>query len=166
MLGGRANGSEMLAHTLAIALITLGAWEPAASIDRCSGELPYRTYGNQVDLDPILVHVIRGQVLDPGGEPVPGSAFCVGLYSDTPIRHLATTTADARGRFEFKRVQSGTYRIGILIDGLGAPRLRVTGIAGDESLLGEPAGIELPLFTAIKKSKPRMSPVIPGPIDE
>ena len=75
-------------------------------------------YGNrnQVDPKPLSIRILSGKVFDEIGEnpvqvhaPIPGA--CLGLFTETDHRLVASATADDRGRFRFARVSPGHYRL-------------------------------------------------------
>jgi hypothetical protein len=73
-------------------------------------------YGNRNQVDPKRSNVRRlsGRVIsevgDPAREigPVPA---CLGLFTEKDHRLVATAVADEKGRFKFKSVASGRYRL-------------------------------------------------------
>jgi hypothetical protein len=75
-------------------------------------------YGNrnQVDPEPLSIRILSGKVFDQIGEdpvqvhaPIPGA--CLGLFTETDHRLIASAPADDRGNFRFARVSPGQYRL-------------------------------------------------------
>lgn len=81
-------------------------------------------YGNKNQVDPKAqsIHVVSGRVFDEVGEvgtgrrnpareigPIPGA--CLGLFSEKERRLVASAVADDEGRFKFKSIPPGRYRL-------------------------------------------------------
>ncbi len=64
---------------------------------------------NQVDYGPLRVGVVEGHASDADGVAIPG--VCLGLFSDTDHKLVATSQTDRKGGFKFRRMASGKYRI-------------------------------------------------------
>ena len=82
-------------------------------VPRCAIEYGNR---NQVDPEPLSITILSGKVFDEIGEdpvqvhaPIPGA--CLGLFTETDHRLIASATTDDRGNFRFARVSPGQYRL-------------------------------------------------------
>jgi hypothetical protein len=73
-------------------------------------------YGNRNQVDPSrsTLNLIAGRVIAEVGEPakkVGAIPACLGLFTETDHRLVASAVADEEGRFRFKRIQPGLYRL-------------------------------------------------------
>jgi hypothetical protein len=72
-------------------------------------------YGNrnQVDPKPLSIRTLSGKVSGVPGKldlgPIPGA--CLGLFTETDHRLIASVAADDSGRFRFARISPGQYRL-------------------------------------------------------
>ena len=79
---------------------------------------------NQVDPKPLSVRVLSGRVISEVGEigaaqetgAIPGAR--IGLFTEQERRLVATTVADAEGRFKLAIVPPGKYRLVVHVVGL------------------------------------------------
>jgi Carboxypeptidase regulatory-like domain len=71
---------------------------------------------NQVDYGPIRLHHVQGILMDIASVAVPNA--CVGLF-DEDEHPIATATSDIEGRFSFRIVARGKYRLVVRVEGFG-----------------------------------------------
>ncbi len=88
-------------------LIILILW-CVATPGECPRRLSY-VNRNQVDPNEISLDRVAGQAVDSKGVVVP--EICIGLFADKDHRLVAQVETDSEGRFAFKEVPEGRYRL-------------------------------------------------------
>jgi hypothetical protein len=86
------------------------------SSEPCKAPTKYQNK-NQVDPEPLSLMIVSGRVISEVGDvgaarelgPVLGA--CLSLFTAQGHRLMATTVADREGRFQFKKVPIGKYRL-------------------------------------------------------
>ena len=78
---------------------------------------------NMIDYGPLRVSVIRGSAMDFQGVAVPNA--CVGIFSDTDQKLIATGKVDSEGLFEIPSIPSGKYRLIVAYDGFCAANVSI-----------------------------------------
>lgn len=73
---------------------------------------------NQIDYGPLIVRDVKGTITDPQQGAVP--KVCVGLFTESDHKLLASTESDADGRFSLQSVPPGWYRLVVKADPLCA----------------------------------------------
>ncbi|HZS08526.1 MAG TPA: carboxypeptidase-like regulatory domain-containing protein [Blastocatellia bacterium] len=120
-------------HVITI-LALLGVPNPAQQPqDSCGSPIKY-VNNNQVDLPPLALTDLSGQVLEGIGygkqaeDKAPFPKACLGLFSEQKHELIANAIADEEGRFKFKATAPGYYRLVVQADGLCAANisLRIT----------------------------------------
>jgi|KBSMisStandDraft_5_1062788.scaffolds.fasta_scaffold1790381_1 hypothetical protein len=86
------------------------------------GDIAYENH-SQIDGAQIQLLAIEGNARDGSSVAVP--ALCVGLFSDSDHRLIATTTTDADGHFSFRNIRRGDYRLVAQGQGFCAANARV-----------------------------------------
>ena len=69
---------------------------------------------NQVDPSRSTLSVLKGRVIDEVGNPakeIGPIPACLGLFTENDRRLVASTIADEEGKFEFKSIKPGLYRL-------------------------------------------------------
>lgn len=99
---------------VAVWLLTLG---PAALSHEAGEVCKGLTYENrnQTDYGPLRVPVIRGIATDAQGVAVP--KVCLGIFTEPDHKLISSTETDNVGRFEFKDISKGNYRLVAKYDG-------------------------------------------------
>ena len=64
---------------------------------------------NQIDYGPLTIQEVKGTITDP--QPVAVPKVCVGIFTESDHRLLASTESDAEGRFSLQSVPPGRYRL-------------------------------------------------------
>jgi hypothetical protein len=64
---------------------------------------------NQIDYGPLHIRTVKGIARDLDGVVIP--KLCVGVFTDTEHKLVATTETDASGCFEIKNLPRGNYRL-------------------------------------------------------
>jgi Carboxypeptidase regulatory-like domain len=99
---------------------------------------------NQTDYGPLRVAAPRGSAKDSHGVAIPKA--CVGVFTETEHRLIAATETDDSGRFEFKDIPNGDYRLVAKYDGFSPAnaKLRVEHSRSKKVLAIEmrPAGLD------------------------
>jgi hypothetical protein len=73
---------------------------------------------NQVDYGPLVVQDVKGAITDPGQGAV--QKVCIGVFTETDHKLVATTASDADGKFSLQGVPPGRYRLVVKADPLCA----------------------------------------------
>ncbi len=81
---------------------------PQQRMSVCHSPIEYED-SNQSSPNVLSVNVIAGSIIDPGGADVPN--VCMGLFTEDDHRLVAETTSDKKGRFGFKDIPNGRYRL-------------------------------------------------------
>ena len=113
-----------IGRLLILAVFSLLARSPLCaqqSAPPCS-EMKYEHH-NMIDYGPLRVSVIRGSVMDFQGVAVPNA--CVGIFSDTDQKLIATGKVDSEGLFEIPSIPSGKYRLIVAYDGFCAANVSI-----------------------------------------
>lgn len=97
-----------------ISLVSLlGSFSLGQGPVRCPKSLEY-VNRNQVDPGRSTLRVIAGRVVAEVGQParrVGPIPACLGLFTENDHRLVASAVADEEGRFKFKSIQPGFYRL-------------------------------------------------------
>src|SRR5215475_10899466 len=96
----------------------------------CSSEMKYENY-NQIDPEPLTVRDLKGQVTDVAAVPIPQA--CLGVYTETERKLIASTTSDENGAYKFDKIRPGQYRLVVLYRGFCTAN---TGIVIAANVLG------------------------------
>src|SRR5215510_6691665 len=80
----------------------------------CLHEVKYENH-NQVDPDALTVRDLKGQVTDTYGATIPQA--CLGVYTETERKLIASTTSDENGNYKFDKIRPGQYRLIIFSHG-------------------------------------------------
>jgi len=86
----------------------LSPWSLGAQAASSCGQITYEDR-NQTDYGPLRVGVVEGHVRDAQGVAIPN--VCVALFNEPHHKLVATTQTDAKGRFRFRPVAGGGYRL-------------------------------------------------------
>ena len=74
----------------------------------CKTKITYENR-NQIEYQPLSISTIAGVALDKDKVPVP--VVCLGLFTESDHRLVASTVTDGKGNFEFSQVAPGRYRL-------------------------------------------------------
>jgi hypothetical protein len=95
-------------------VLALGIGFYAAAQQRTGGEISYEDR-NQIDPQPLKLHSIRGFASDDEGVAVP---VVVGIFTEKDHLLVSSARAGVDGKFDFKDIPPGRYRIVAMLDGL------------------------------------------------
>jgi hypothetical protein len=127
-----------------LVLVALGCPAVAQEPKSPCGGMTYENR-NQTDYGPVKVATVRGTAKDAQGVMVPG--VCVGIFTPTDHRLVIATQTDAEGRFEFRGVSKGEYRLVAKCEGFCSGNAKIRVDPGSRSkkrldLLVRPAGLD------------------------
>jgi protocatechuate 3,4-dioxygenase beta subunit len=107
---------------LALLITCQGLSVAQQEITTCSSEMKYENH-NQIDYGPLTVRDLKGQVTDVADVPIPQA--CLGVYTETERKLIASTTSDENGAYKFDKIRPGQYRLVVLVGGFCAANTRV-----------------------------------------
>jgi Carboxypeptidase regulatory-like domain len=108
---------------------------------------------NQTDYGPLQVTAIRGIATDAEGVTIP--KVCVGVFTETGHKLIATTETDESGHFELKNIAVGDYRLVAKYEGFSPAnaKLRIEQRSRSKKPLAvqmRPAGLDTCSFVELK----------------
>ena len=77
----------------------------------CLQEVKYENH-NQADPGALTVRNLKGQVTDTYGATIPQA--CLGVYTETERKLIASTTSDENGNYKFDKIRPGKYRLVVI----------------------------------------------------
>jgi len=98
---------SMMIRSISSTLVVLLLWS-VVTPSQCPGRLSY-VNRNQVDPDEISLNRVVGRAVDSRGVAVP--EICIGLFTNKGHRLIAQVRANSEGRFAFKALPEGRYRL-------------------------------------------------------
>jgi len=123
----------------------------AAANESCAG-MAYRDQ-RQIDTK-IRVHDLRGVAIDEQNVPVPG--VCVGLFTESDHKLIATIRTNDGGIFRFRSISRGTYRLVAECQAFGAANsLVIVGWRGERSIVVRMRTVGIDTTSYVEKSVPR-----------
>jgi hypothetical protein len=93
---------------IAMCLLTFGLTAVSRETGTVCKDLSYENR-NQTDYGPLRVSAVRGTAKDAQGVAVP--KVCVGIFTETDHKLIASTQTDDNGHFNFKNIPEGNYRL-------------------------------------------------------
>jgi Carboxypeptidase regulatory-like domain len=138
---------------LGAAICCLGLALTAASQEKIPAckDLSYASR-NQTDYGPLRVAAVRGIAKDSQGVAIPKA--CVGVFTETDHKLVASTQTDDNGNFELKDIPAGDYRLVAKYGGFSPAnaKLRVERSRGKKTLAVQmrPAGLDTSSFVEVK----------------
>ena len=108
---------------------------------------------NQTDYGPLKVASVSGTAKDAQGVIVPG--VCVGIFTPNDHKLVMATQTDSEGRFEFRGVSRGEYRLIAKCEGFCSGNAKIRVDPGSRSkkrlgLLVRPAGLDTCSYFELK----------------
>jgi carboxypeptidase family protein len=107
---------------------------------------------NQTDYGPLRVAAVRGTAKDAQGVAIPKA--CIGVFTATDHKLVASTQTDDSGNFELKDIPAGDYRLVAKYEGFSPAnaKLRVERSRGKRTLAVQmrPAGLDTSSFVEVK----------------
>jgi hypothetical protein len=104
----------------------------AAQQQKITCEVKYENH-NQISTDALTIRNLRGQVTNELSEPI--SQACLGVYTETERKLIASTTSDENGNYTFGNIQPGQYRLVVFSPGYCTANARINVEATDLSSL-------------------------------
>jgi hypothetical protein len=138
-----------------LVFITIFVWGYPAIAQQAGPSCTAMKYENrnQTDYGPLQVATIRGTAKDAQGVMVPG--VCVGIFTPTDHKLVLATQTDSEGRFEFKGVSKGEYRLVASCEGFCSGNAKIRVQPGSRSkkrldLVVRPAGLDTCSYFELK----------------
>ena len=97
-----------MASLLIVLLVCSGQMSTQQKPSACTPQIKYEDH-NQLPPDILSVSIVSGRTIDPGGANVPN--VCLGLFTEDDHHLVAEAVSDKDGKFNFKDVPEGCYRL-------------------------------------------------------
>jgi hypothetical protein len=79
---------------------------------------------NFLELGALTVGDLKGQVTNEKSAPIPQS--CLGVYTETEHKLIASTTSDENGNYKFDKIRPGQYRLVVYSHGFCTANAKIT----------------------------------------